>query len=658
MRLIRDIGAAMLISLFLLVSHAGTIAWMTPAITLARASSAQEPPTFPAGVELVRIEAVVVGADGRPVTGLTAADFEIVEKEGARPIVTFEPIVVQPEAPAHATAGPLSPPTVSTPIALDPGKGRTFLVFFDDVHVGPVASETVRQQLVGFLERELRDGDVLTVRAPLRGIEWTARTAYERSRLPDVIEKIQGHFVRDPFHTMHTDFEVMYVVEHNRLPDAESSGFVQMEGGPSGVRDVTAPNPYLRDRYEVMQRLIRRTTNALVEAIGALDGVPGRKSLILYSEGFVRSPGLGHYDRVVDAARRAHVAIYFVDPRGLRSGLGGADGSPAGKNPLMEMETSGGGTTFLANATGGRAAMSNDVTVLFKEAMVESSAYYLLGFQPSGQQGERRIRVRVRGDGLTVRAPDRYFAGPRREKPAPPLERGLAAVADASAVPVRVGAFFLKAPEKKTTAVTLAVEVGRGGSRTRAEAVDVVVEARPLAGREVVRADTRVTLAPGGGAVTVTPEIRLAPGLWQARVVARDPSTGAQGSVLHTIDVPGPDTFALSSPTCPPAPDGRPSLERRVDAGGTLRCAFDVFGSSGAVSVGHTLWRDGVAVRETRATILDPASGTRRREIATHLGGLVPGDYLIELRVHDQTTGRDLKVREPFTIAADLSAAP
>jgi glycine/D-amino acid oxidase-like deaminating enzyme len=37
---------------------------------------------------------------------------------------------------------------------------------------------------------------------------------------------------------------------------------------------------------------------------------------------------------------------------------------------------------------------------------------------------------------------------PRRE----PLERGLAAVADASGLPVRVGAFFLRAPEKKPAA--------------------------------------------------------------------------------------------------------------------------------------------------------------------------------------------------------------
>jgi hypothetical protein len=80
-----------------------------------------------------------------------------------------------------------------------------------------------------------------------------------------------------------------------------------------------------------------------------------------------------------------------------------------------------------------------------------------------------------------------------------------------------------------------------------------------------------------------------------------------------------------------------------------------VFGSSGAVSVGHVLWRDGAAVRETRATLVEPAGGALRPEIATDLGDLAPGDYLLELRVHDQTTGRDLNLREPFTIGPDDS---
>lgn len=47
--------------------------------TLASRTASQTPPTFPAGVELVRIDVVVLERNGRPVTGLSAADFEIIE---------------------------------------------------------------------------------------------------------------------------------------------------------------------------------------------------------------------------------------------------------------------------------------------------------------------------------------------------------------------------------------------------------------------------------------------------------------------------------------------------------------------------------------------------------------------------------------------------
>ena len=324
--------------------------------------------------------------------------------------------MVTPEAATPASAGPLAPPVVSAPVAHAPEKGRTFVVFFDDVHVGPAASETVRQQLAGFLARELRDGDQVTIRAPLRGIEWTARTAYERSRLPDVIEKMQGHFVRDPFHDQRTDFDIMKMLEDGYAPQAEARGISGNDPIQAPLRSFNSTNPYVHDRYAIARRRIRRSLTALREAIVSLNDVPGRKSVIFYSEGFIHAPGMADYDQAIDAARRAHVAVYFVDPRGLRTGLAGPDGSPTGRNPVMEMDMEAGGISLVASATGGRRSMSNDVTALFAEAMVESDAYYLIGFQPTSESGERRIRVRVRGDGRTVRAPDRYSSAARSRR--------------------------------------------------------------------------------------------------------------------------------------------------------------------------------------------------------------------------------------------------
>ena len=51
----------------------------------------------------------------------------------------------------------------------------------------------------------------------------------------------------------------------------------------------------------------------------ALAPIRGRKSLLLFSAGFVDDPAAGSRD-VEAAAREANTAVYFVDVRGLNSG--------------------------------------------------------------------------------------------------------------------------------------------------------------------------------------------------------------------------------------------------------------------------------------------------------------------------------------------------
>jgi Ca-activated chloride channel family protein len=57
-------------------------------VTAAVAVSAQQQPTFKAGVDLVNFGVMVVDRQGKPITGLTADDFEIVEN-GKKQSVTF-----------------------------------------------------------------------------------------------------------------------------------------------------------------------------------------------------------------------------------------------------------------------------------------------------------------------------------------------------------------------------------------------------------------------------------------------------------------------------------------------------------------------------------------------------------------------------------------
>jgi VWFA-related protein len=619
-------------------------------------ASAQTPPTFPAGVELVRIDVVVLD-HGKPVTDLSAADFEVTE--GGRPheIVSFEPIVVR--VPSKAIPPEATPVRISEPIVRPPQENRYFLIFFDDVHLTPPEAQQTRAQLVRFLERETREGDWVTVVSPLAGVKWTARTGFEHRQLIAVIQGLKGLLVRDPFKDKTSDFEAMQTVEYAGRDYKP----------PPGRNDTFRASPMLiaYERYELAKRRIRQSLGGLDDAIQSLAGFRGHKSLILYSEGFIRSPSMSDYDRTIELARRAHVAVYFVDPRGLRSGLAMADGEPSQPHPLIQLDTEAAGTDYIATATGGRSSISNDATALLHEAMIESSAYYLIGFQPSpGEPGERKLKVRVRREGLTVHAPNRYIAGEpvKPGTPVPPAVQALGLVSDATDIPLRVSTLFLDSTPAGEVTTTVAVELGRDAAGAGEHPLNLLIEARPLERGEPLRDSSEVSLPAGGGPAVATRELRLRPGVWQARVVVRDPGSERLGSLLHTFEVPSATGLRLSSPILTdelePSRIPRPRLrfDRRYRTGGALYCQYRVFGAAKdattgkpRVSASYAIRRAGQVITEAAPSAIEPdGDGTLLRFLGFGLAGFEPGDYALVLRATDEVSGKSCETNEPFTI--------
>ena len=286
--------------------------------------------------------------------------------------------------------------------------------------------------------------------------------------------------------------------------------------------------------------------------------------MVIYSEGFILSPHLQDYARIVDLCRRANVALYVADPRGLRGGsvASAARGTALGTDMILPgtvYEAEGAGSTHIALATGGAAYASNEISEALARVLEESTAYYLIGFQPAqGPAGERKLQVRVRGKDLRVRARNRYFAGG-----VPDTLGDAAAVRAARGLSDRTDVPF-------EVATTTGATTGAGPAPVRLElrllsAADkerrlkLLIEARPLAKGELVHDGAELTIPPGDVPRTVGRELRLLPGVWQARVVLTEEASGAVGSVLHTFEVPaGPSDSSRAVPAAPrpPAPSG------------------------------------------------------------------------------------------------------
>src|SRR5258706_159459 len=136
------------------------------------------PANFPAGVELITVDVVVLNALGRPVSGLTRDDFTVSEDDHPQEIVGFEAVS---EEPADEAPGP--PSAVATNEGEADRPGRAFVILLDDLRIAPPRSEAARQAAASFLERSARDGDDVTLGTTSGDAWWSAHIRARKSLL-------------------------------------------------------------------------------------------------------------------------------------------------------------------------------------------------------------------------------------------------------------------------------------------------------------------------------------------------------------------------------------------------------------------------------------------------------------------------------------------
>jgi len=154
-------------------------------------------------------------------------------------------------------------------------------------------------------------------------------------------------------------------------------------------------------------------TSALEGLATHLGGIKqGRKTVIFVSEGFPQA--VGDVRELYQAANRANVAFYPVDPRGLMMSNGRTTGAQIMNFQLSArdaMET-------LASETGGRAIVQkNDISAALGQVIRDSRAYYLIAYEsPHPDDGKfHKVTVRVKRPRATVFARTGYWAFKRGE---------------------------------------------------------------------------------------------------------------------------------------------------------------------------------------------------------------------------------------------------
>ena len=222
------------------------------------------------------------------------------------------------------------------------------------------------------------------------------------------------------------------VAKLNRL-SAPPDRFQANDPGSAEERGPQTPDHFTGSERQMARMTLDALTgyagnlsiDALQKLIEAQAQLPGRKTVIYFSEGLIVPPEQPERLRaVVSAANRANIAFYTVDPSGLDTMsrvrlsdmtngiISEADRGGAAVKPTDYEEN----LRTLAEDTGGFTIVNtNDTRVPLRHVMEEVRAHYEAAYAPTSSNYDghfRTIEVRVHRPGIRLQSRKGYFALP------------------------------------------------------------------------------------------------------------------------------------------------------------------------------------------------------------------------------------------------------
>src|SRR5689334_21708238 len=407
----------------------------------------------------VRLDVVVKDKKGRPIKDLKATDFEVLEdgvpqKVESFRFVTREAIPVTAEKKddsANVETTAPAPAKRSTPTV-------TALVFD---RLSPDARSLARKAGLAYAQEGMATGGFTGV----FGIDQSLRTIQaftdDSLLIKDAVERATGSATS----TYNSGGQKMRDnVDRSIALDQQASNSASAAGAAGGARNSGAASAageasgqamaeqkllemqnQMLDQYERLERDQEgfATINSLLAVISPMQNLPGRKTIIFFSEGLKLPPAVQQkFPSVINAANRANVSIYSIDAAGLRTESGTSEAarelnSIAGAGMAQQARGSDRGSSgpylrslernedllrydprsglgSLSDQTGGFLIHNtNDLVAGLRRIDDDMNGYYFLTYVPQNKEYDGRFRhisVKVAHPNVEVQSRQGYYA--------------------------------------------------------------------------------------------------------------------------------------------------------------------------------------------------------------------------------------------------------
>ncbi|HSS44422.1 MAG TPA: VWA domain-containing protein [Thermoanaerobaculia bacterium] len=574
---------------FALVSGVGVF-W----IAAANASLQPNAPTQPvvqerAGVTVIEVPVNVIGKDGKPVTGLTAGDFELYDDGKKQPISAVD--VLDLSRPIVAGQGAALP--------LPAAARRLWLIVFDLSYTSPGGLLRARTGIRSFVTDAMGPNDLAAVGTLSvdKGWRLLVNFTHDRRQLAAAVDTLG---LTTGFQHTSDPLAFAYRVPESWLSPAEAASALSGRTDRAlldNIRDQQRMQRQANDEYA--RGRVGNLINSLAGIGRTLDAVRGRKHLLFLSEGFdtrlMSGQGAGSDPRnslsqTADASRdaltpqgaadaamageywkidneahfgssstsqrmtdalalfnRSDVVLDAIDVSGLRSEGDFEPRTGSGSDSLA---------TLASETHGDLIRNANQLGGEIERIAQRTALVYLLAYQPRGLNKPgtlHELKVKVRLSGVKVLSRSGYYE-PRPYQNLTPLERVLASgdLVMGGAPQNEVQANLLAVPFASSAdlpQVPVVLEVPGGpllagdtGAQTAVQIYGYANDASGsladyfASGMTLDLAKLRPSLESGG--IKFYGTMYLPPGEYDVRVLVRNGTTGRSGVSSTRFRVP------------------------------------------------------------------------------------------------------------------------
>ena len=413
----------------------------------------------------VRLDVVVKDKKGRPVKDLTAGDFEVLEDGVSQKIASFRFVNrdAAPEADTATRSSERKETNPSAPVTTPPPANRTSpgitALVFD--RLSPDARSLAKKAGVAYAQEGMAGGDftgVFRIDQSLITLQpFTDNSELVKAAIDNATSATGSTYASSSQRSR--DIADRSAVLSQSIDSngatAASAGGARDSGGAAAAGAAAGAAALEQTLIQMENNIIQSfealerdqqgfaTINGLLAVINPMRNLPGRKTIIFFSEGLVMPTSVqAKFPAVISAANRANVAIYAIDAAGLRTESSAAEsakelnslasqrlnqqsraGDRIGTGPYMKaLERNEellrfdprSGLGSLADQTGGFLIHdTNDLSTGLRRINDDMHGYYMVSYVPRNDDYNgkfRQISVKLNHPNLEVQTRKGYYA--------------------------------------------------------------------------------------------------------------------------------------------------------------------------------------------------------------------------------------------------------